>query len=422
MNQEKKKPATWDVKETECFLALIKELQVTTLMDGKKFRTSEIFKKVEEAFKDKGYNKTHTQLLEKFKAMKKRFKSTVQALSVSGVGTDDKVKCPYFDELNEIFGHRPIVNLSGIDSIQPENLDYETSGYCASDTEISVSKYDESQSEKFVKNSSRSSLSPVTSICQKRSSSDTLYSSSMSPISNCLSEDSRDTLPSFNLHEFDESDKPSTSKKRKICETPTSRSREGPRSGLKNIMQNFAEKIMESQEKLITKTIEEQRKLDNDIFDRYNNILLQQTQMLITGMQNLSSPFPKNYQPFQQFPGISTTMPPMSPMFTETLLHQPCSVQPTVSRQNDKSTAYPCTLYETQTRLKSNQTKKASPKFTTKPPLNSNQSKTTFEQLQNSSTSFHTSIRSQGETLSCPEVEDDIEYENIEYLDKVESD
>lgn len=70
MNQEKKKPATWDVKETECFLALIKELQVTTLMDGKKFRTSEIFKKVEEAFKDKGYNKTHTQLLEKFKAMK----------------------------------------------------------------------------------------------------------------------------------------------------------------------------------------------------------------------------------------------------------------------------------------------------------------------------------------------------------------
>lgn len=57
------------MKETECF-SIIKELQVTTLMDGKKFRTSEIFKKVEEIFKSKGYHKTHTQLLDKFKAMK----------------------------------------------------------------------------------------------------------------------------------------------------------------------------------------------------------------------------------------------------------------------------------------------------------------------------------------------------------------
>lgn len=68
--QGKKKPATWDVKETECFLAIIKDLQVIALMDGKKFRTSEIFKKVEETFRNKGYYKTHMQLLDKFKAMK----------------------------------------------------------------------------------------------------------------------------------------------------------------------------------------------------------------------------------------------------------------------------------------------------------------------------------------------------------------
>lgn len=45
-----------------------------------------------------------------------RFKATIGALSVSGVGTEDKVKCPFFEELSEIFGHRPIVNQSGIDS------------------------------------------------------------------------------------------------------------------------------------------------------------------------------------------------------------------------------------------------------------------------------------------------------------------
>lgn len=45
-----------------------------------------------------------------------RFKAAIEALSVSGVGTKDKVKCHFFEELSEIFGHRPIVNQSGIDS------------------------------------------------------------------------------------------------------------------------------------------------------------------------------------------------------------------------------------------------------------------------------------------------------------------
>lgn len=43
-------------------------------------------------------------------------------MSVSGAGIKDKEKnCPFFEELNEIFGHQPIVNQSGIDStiLQP---------------------------------------------------------------------------------------------------------------------------------------------------------------------------------------------------------------------------------------------------------------------------------------------------------------
>lgn len=52
-NQEKKNP-TWDDQGNGMILAIIKELQVITLIDEKKFRTSKIFKKVE----GKGYYKT----------------------------------------------------------------------------------------------------------------------------------------------------------------------------------------------------------------------------------------------------------------------------------------------------------------------------------------------------------------------------
>jgi len=94
-NQEKKKPVLWNVEETECFLTIIKELQVTTLMDGKKFRTSEIFKKVEEAFKSKGYNKTHTQLLDKFKAMKSTYIKTNIVIVLSFIYYDYIPKRPF---------------------------------------------------------------------------------------------------------------------------------------------------------------------------------------------------------------------------------------------------------------------------------------------------------------------------------------
>nr|XP_012152119.1 PREDICTED: uncharacterized protein LOC100879135 isoform X1 [Megachile rotundata] len=120
-------------------------------------------------------------------------------------------------------------------------------------------------------------------------------------------------------------------------------------------MQNFVNQITESQEKLLMKTIEEQRKLDKEMFSQYNNIFLQQTQMLLTGLQNLSSPSPQNYATFQQFSGV-TTMPAVRPMFTENL-NQSYPTQPTFSHQNNINTDHSCTSHETQTRLRSHQAK-----------------------------------------------------------------
>lgn len=151
-------------------------------------------------------------------------------------------------------------------------------------------------------------------------------------------------------------------------------------------MQNFVDQITKSQEKLLAKTIEEQRKLDKEMFNQYNNIFLQQTQMLLTGLQNLSSPFPQNYPTFQQFSGVST-MPPMRPMFTENL-NQSYPIQPIFSHQNNKNTDHFYTSHETQTRPKSDQTETTISKFTSYPVLKENE---------------------------------DVEYEDVEYLDNIES-
>jgi len=134
--------------------------------------------------------------------------------------------------------------------------DNESSG-CANETEIL--KDDELQTEGFMKHTrNRFSLSPFTSSRQKSSSSDNSLVSS-SPMSNYLSEDSKATSTSpFSLYKLDSDDSEkscTSSKKRKTCETSTYPSREGPRSGLKNIMQNFTNQIIESQQKLLVKTI-----------------------------------------------------------------------------------------------------------------------------------------------------------------------
>lgn len=243
-------------------------------------------------------------------------------------------------------------------------LDDETSGCVSLDDEVFIvtsKDCDESQAKKSMEHTSNhSSLSPFIPICHKRSSSSSDVLHSPSPSISSLSENSRITsTPSLDSHELNNSDKlcASSSKKRKICKTPTYPNREGSRSGLKNIMQNFADQIIESQEKLLAKTIEEQRKLDKEMFNQYNNIFLQQTQMLLTGLQKLNSPFPTNYPTFQQFSGIST-MPAMRLMFTETPLDstQPYSMQSMLSRQN-----------ETQACPKLNQSEKTISKFTLSP-------------------------------------------------------
>jgi len=103
-------------------------------------------------------------------------------------------------------------------------------------------------------------------------------------------------------------------------------------------------------------------------------------------------------------------------MFTETSSDQSYFIQPILSRQNNKNTAHLYTSHKTQARPKSNQTEKAISKFTISLP-DSIRSKT-IQSLVHPSTLLHTSTISRSKTLSRPvlEEDEDIEYENVEYL------
>lgn len=52
------------------FLILLKEKKILSLLDGKKFRATEIFKSIEADMKEKGFPRDHLQMRTKFKNLK----------------------------------------------------------------------------------------------------------------------------------------------------------------------------------------------------------------------------------------------------------------------------------------------------------------------------------------------------------------
>lgn len=104
----------WLHHEIMALLKLLKEKQIADVMDSKRFRTTDIFKSLEIDINKSGIMRDAKQIQIKYKSLKQNYNNARRALSQSGAGT--KVKCPYFDELQEIFGHRPTSIQIGVDS------------------------------------------------------------------------------------------------------------------------------------------------------------------------------------------------------------------------------------------------------------------------------------------------------------------
>ena len=71
--KKKRKPRdSWDKAEIEYFLNLIKEKQIIAMLDGKKFKVKDVFKKLEEPMEKAGYKKDAEQMINKLKLLKRK--------------------------------------------------------------------------------------------------------------------------------------------------------------------------------------------------------------------------------------------------------------------------------------------------------------------------------------------------------------
>lgn len=62
-----RKRNTWSEEETMFFLGLLKEKKILQVLDGKRFKASEVYKALEKEILKKGYNKDANMMKPKFK-------------------------------------------------------------------------------------------------------------------------------------------------------------------------------------------------------------------------------------------------------------------------------------------------------------------------------------------------------------------
>ncbi|XP_039253160.1 uncharacterized protein LOC120330329 isoform X1 [Styela clava] len=130
----------WEGSEIKTMLGIVQEMNLVGLLDQKKSRSEVLYKEVEKQLTAKGYEKrfentivmllsgsllipnfrkmcwlfskissftNFQQIRNKVKALRSNFNKIVRLNSVSGAAHKT---CEYYDELYEIFGHRPAVD------------------------------------------------------------------------------------------------------------------------------------------------------------------------------------------------------------------------------------------------------------------------------------------------------------------------
>lgn len=107
---DQKKRVNWTTLETSFMLSIIRDKNILQLLDGKRYRNTDIFKVVEEELKIRGFMKTSAQIRTKWKTLKLNYFKTKRTNNTSGWC---RVNCPFWDELDELLGHRPACSVEG---------------------------------------------------------------------------------------------------------------------------------------------------------------------------------------------------------------------------------------------------------------------------------------------------------------------
>ncbi|KAL7392155.1 hypothetical protein ABVT39_020096 [Epinephelus coioides] len=127
---KRRTPHFWIEEETSHLVNVVKYMNIMSFVDGRKYRDSEIYKKVSEKLREAGFVRTPDQIKHRWKTLKKAYYKAKRQNATSG---SDPSTFPQFDIMDEIFGQRPITTAqnSGVDvgfedeQEQPDESDQE---------------------------------------------------------------------------------------------------------------------------------------------------------------------------------------------------------------------------------------------------------------------------------------------------------
>lgn len=109
-----RKGPNWGEKETRVFLELCLENQILHLMDGRKHKHVDIFRSLVPEMEKRGFFKTAEQMKLKLRNLKQNYFKCKRDNSVSGA---KKNECPFYEELDLLYGGRPNVQAISQDGI-----------------------------------------------------------------------------------------------------------------------------------------------------------------------------------------------------------------------------------------------------------------------------------------------------------------
>ncbi|KAB5586805.1 hypothetical protein PHYPO_G00005740 [Pangasianodon hypophthalmus] len=107
----------WSDSETTFMLDEMKDLNILQLLDGRKYRNGDMFKKLSDKMALAGYTRSVEQIRTRWKVLRQSyFRAKRQSSSSSSSGVS-LVDCPYFDTLEDLLGpiHFSATEGSGVD-------------------------------------------------------------------------------------------------------------------------------------------------------------------------------------------------------------------------------------------------------------------------------------------------------------------
>ncbi|XP_034240371.1 uncharacterized protein LOC117644834 isoform X2 [Thrips palmi] len=111
----------WSDAETEYFLKLLAEYQVTRHLEYRKYRNAGVFQALEGPMREAGYKRNFNQLRIKWKNMKKTF---VEGRRLDAAGSLPYSACPFYDQLYGLLKNDPSVcQKSACGEDTPTNFD-----------------------------------------------------------------------------------------------------------------------------------------------------------------------------------------------------------------------------------------------------------------------------------------------------------